>query len=51
VRAVALGGIATESFSPMGEAIFREIIPAPPVSAGPLARISHGLSSGSGTTH
>ncbi len=33
LRAVALGGIETESFSPMGEAIFREIVPAPTVTA------------------
>jgi hypothetical protein len=35
MRAVALGGIETECFSPMGEAIFREIVPTPIVSAGP----------------
>ena len=35
VHAVALGGIETESFSPMGEAIFREIVPTPIVSAAP----------------
>lgn len=33
LRAVALGGIETESFSPMGEAIFREIVPTPTVTA------------------
>jgi hypothetical protein len=35
MRAVALGSIATESFSPMGEAIFREVVPAPTVAANP----------------
>ena len=35
VRAVSLGGIEAESFSPMGEAIFREIVPATTVNAGP----------------
>ena len=35
VRAVAPGGIETESFSPMGEAIFQEVVPTPTVIAGP----------------
>jgi hypothetical protein len=35
VRAVAPGGIETESFSPMGEAIFREIATTAFVSAAP----------------
>lgn len=35
VHAVALGGIETTSFSPMGEAIFREIAATTTVNAGP----------------
>jgi hypothetical protein len=35
VRAVALGGIETTSFSPMGEAIFREIAATTTANAGP----------------
>lgn len=35
MRAVALGGIEAESFSPMGEAIFREMVPMPTVAASP----------------
>jgi len=35
MRAVAVSGIETKSFSPMGEAIFREIVPSKTASTGP----------------
>jgi hypothetical protein len=39
MRAVALGGIETTSFSPMGEAIFREIAATTTVSADPQTTV------------